>query len=60
MNDFLHIHLPCTDADIKLLEKALGIEFQRPIAETIPSKKVKICPLSSPTGKIGFINIKYE
>ena len=52
MNDFLHIDLPCTDADMEDIEKALGIKFQRINAETILAEKVEVCPLPPPTGEI--------
>jgi len=58
MNDFLHIHLPCGDADIEAIEKALGIKFQKQVVETVSPEKVEVCPLSPPTGLLDFMSLK--
>lgn len=57
MNDPLHIHLPCGDADIEEIEKFLGIKFQRVVPETVPSEKVEVCPMSPPSKNGIFLDI---
>lgn len=51
MNDFLHIHLPCGDEDIKAIEKALGVKFIPVVPEMIAADKVELHPLSPPSDK---------
>jgi hypothetical protein len=59
MSDFLHIDLPCSEADIRALEEVLGIKFQRVQVETIPAEKVQVCPMA-PSNFVGFAELKYE
>jgi hypothetical protein len=53
MSEFLHIDLPSfTDADILELEKVLGIKFVPVYPQMIPLEKIKVCPMSEPSGQI--------
>lgn len=58
MNDFLHIHLPFGDEAIEAIEKALGIKFQKAEIPIVPSEKVEVCPMSPPSGKVDFMELK--
>lgn len=60
MNNFLHIDLQCTDADIAALERALKVQFQRIITDTVFSSSVEVYPMSSPSDKLDYVEMIKE
>lgn len=58
MNDFLHIDLPFDDDEIKTIEEALGIKFQKVYAQTISANEVEVCP-THVNGELHYMELKF-
>jgi hypothetical protein len=59
-SSFCHIHLPITDDDVRLLEKFLGIKVTWVEPIMVPRDKIDVFPMSPPSSKIDFLEIKHE
>jgi hypothetical protein len=65
MDDLLHIHIPCDDADILAIEQFLSAQSGRPVKfkrvdpQMIPSEQVDVCPMT-PRDSIEYMDLVYK
>jgi len=48
------IHLDASDDDIEVLEKVLGVKFQRVEPAMIPAELIEVCPME-PSSDVGYL-----